>query len=104
VVLGFEGSVASDQLEDRDSQGPNVDPFVVAAADVDLGGEIEVGADDSHHISAHSPREGALRDSKVNDFDSALLSVVENVLGFDVPVAEVVFVEVLQAGDQLPHH
>jgi len=104
VVLGLKGSAAGDQFEDSDSQGPNVHSLVVPSAKVDLGGEVEVGADDSQHVSAHSPRESLLRDAEVHDFEFACLLVVENVLGFDVPVADVVPVQVLQPRDQLPHH
>ncbi len=104
MVLGLERSVAGDETVDSDSEGPEVDAFVVAAAEVDLGGEVEVGADDGQHVSPHSAREGLLRDPEVDDFDPALLCVVENVLGFDVAVADVVSVEVLEARQQLPHH
>ena len=104
MVLGLEGSVAGSQSVDCDSQGPNVHSLVVPAAEVDLGGEVKVGADDGQHVSPHSPRKSLLRNPEVYDFDFALLLVVENVLGFDIAVADVVFVEVLQTRDQLPNH
>ena len=95
MVLGLEGSVAGSQSVDGDSQGPNVHSLVVPAAEV---------ADDGQHVSPHSPRKSLLRNPEVYDFDFALLLVVENVLGFDIAVADVVFVEVLQTRDQLPNH
>ncbi len=104
VVLGLEGRAAGNEFVNSDSEGPNVHPFIVTASDVDFGGEVEVSADDSQHVPPHSPREGPLRNPEVNYFDLSFLSIVENVLGFDVTVAKVVAVEIVEAADELADH
>ena len=68
MVLGFEGSEASYEFVNGDSQNPNFHSFVVTVADVDLGGEVKVSSDDSRHVSAHSPRKGPLQNPEVDYF------------------------------------
>jgi hypothetical protein len=101
VVLGLERRVAGDQSVDGDAEGPKIDTFVVSAAEVYLRCKVVVGADDGEHVTTDAPQEGLLGDAKIDDFDALLDGVVEDVFGFDVAVADVAVVQVLDDFDDL---
>ena len=68
VILRLEGSVASDELVDSDSECPEVDTLVVTAPDINFRSEVQMGADDGEHVAALSPQEGLLGDAEVDQF------------------------------------
>jgi len=104
VVLGFEGGLPSDQLEDGHSQRPEVDALIIAPAEVDLRGEVAVAADDGEHLPLFAHLEGLLGNAEVDDLDGLSLLVVEDVLRLDVAVADVVAVEVGDYPHQPPYN
>ena len=91
----FKRCVASYEFVDHYAESPDVYSLIVASTNVDLRSEIEVGSDDSQHISPDSPRESLFGNPKVNDFNLSRALVVEDVFRFNVSMENVVFVQVL---------
>jgi hypothetical protein len=61
-----------------------------------------MSSNDSEHISPHTPLVSLLADAKVDDFKLFGLGTVKNVFRFDITMADVSVVQVLQSFDQLP--
>lgn len=104
VVLGFKGSVAGDHPEDSDSQGPQIDPLVVASSEVHFRSLVVVSADHGQHVPAHSSLVGLFADAEVDELYCPADRTVEYILGLDVAVAYIPVVQILQRLDQLLDH
>lgn len=96
VVLAFEGSDPCHEFVDGDAESPHVYLFVVASPLEHFWGSVVGSASKSEHISFDSPFDEFFADAKINQFDALLVEVVEDVFRFDVPVADLVGVQVGQ--------
>lgn len=60
--------------------------------------------DYSKHVPPAAPLEGLLADAKIDDLDPLGLPAVENILGLDVPVANIAVMQILDGPDQFLGH
>jgi hypothetical protein len=103
VVLAFEGSDSCHEFVDGDAKSPDIYKFIIAAAFEHLWSPIVGSSCESEHISFDSSFDEFFADSEVDKFDASLVGIVENVLRFDVAVADLVRVHVDQRLDHLVH-
>lgn len=96
MVGRLEGSPSHHESVDSGSEGPQVDHFVVASALEHLGCPVEQSASDGEHVCLPSPIQHLPADAKIDDLDYLLDGVIEDVLRFDIPVADALGVYVGQ--------
>ena len=104
MVLRLERSGTGEHFEDGYSQCPEINPFVVASPDIDFWGLVEMRTNYSKHVPPAAPLEGLLADAEIDDLDPLGLPTVENILGLDVPVANIAVMQILDGFDQFLGH
>ena len=95
VILRLKRRFSCDKLVDSDSERPQIDSLVIAASEIDFRGQIEVRPYNSQHVSSSPSEEGLFADAEIDQFDLLVLLIVEQVFRFDVPVADIFAVDVL---------
>lgn len=103
VVLRLEGRAPAGQSVEEHAGRPHVDALPVAARE-HLGGAVVERAGDGPHLGEDAPPADAPRDAEVDELYGAEDGVVEDVLGFDVSVDDVLLVEVGERHQHLVHH
>ena len=93
LVLRFEGVAEGAEFVEQAAQGPDIALFVVRLLLAEFGREVERGADHGLRKLVASEHLG---DPQVANFDFLVL-VHEDVQSFDIPVQNLVLVDVLEA-------
>ena len=96
--------MASNHLEDRNTQSPQVNSLIVSSSNEDLRSHEEVGSDDCEHVSPLPSKEGPLGDAEVNEFDLFLFFVKQYILRLYIPMADISGVKVLKGSKKLPNN
>jgi hypothetical protein len=104
VILRLERGGASEHFEHGDAESPKINPFVVASADVDLWSLVEMRTNYSKHVPPAPPLKGLLADAKIDYLHSSGLPAVKNILGFDIPMANITVMQVLDSLHELLGH
>jgi hypothetical protein len=104
VILGLERGGASEHFEHGDAESPKINPFVVASADVDLWSLVEMRTNYSKHVPPAPPLKGFLADAEIDYLHSFGLPAVKNILGFDIPMANITVMQVLDSLHELLGH
>jgi hypothetical protein len=89
VVLGFEWSHTLHQLEHRDPQRPQIHSLVISTPLEHLRRTIIRRARERQQLLLASTMHKFLTDAEIDNFDAVFVLVEENVLGFDVAVADI---------------
>ncbi len=101
MVLGLEGGAACHQLEDGDPECPHIYQFVVPSSLEHLRGSVVRCTGEGEHVAFDTSFGQFFADAEVDEDDAMPGLVVEDVFGFDVPVADFVRVDVGEGGHNL---
>lgn len=104
MELGLEGGSLCDELVESDANSPHIDSFIVTAAMEHFRGPVVGGSRDGKHTFFVASFGYFLADAKINELDSLLHFVIQDVFWFDVAVADPVFMDIGHCGDQLEQY
>lgn len=103
MVLRLERSHPSQQLIHSYAQSPHIHQLVIPPSLKHLRRPVVRRPCQSQHLPLDSPSNQLFADSKVNQNDPLLLFIVEDVLGLNIPMANLVRVNVDESLDDLKH-
>lgn len=103
VVLRLEGRHSRHQFEHRYAQSPKIDPLIVSPALEHLGGAIIGRPGEGQHLLLSTTIHQLLTDAEIDQFDTAVSPVIEDVLGLDIPMADLLLMDEGQGLEQLVH-
>jgi hypothetical protein len=97
VIFRLKRGDLFDELIDKDTKGPEVDPFIIASTSEHFRSTIVGCSSHRQHLFTRAPMKAFATTAKINQDGLIILSIVQNVFRFDVSVADMLFVNVLQA-------
>ena len=103
VIFRLKRGDFFDELIDKDTEGPEVDPFIIASTSEHLRSTIVGGSSHRQHLFTSAPMKAFATAAKINQDGLHILSIVQNVFRLDVSVADMLFVNVLQAFDHFKY-
>ena len=99
MVFGLERRIACNKFVDSDTQSPDINSFIIASSEVDLGCKEEISPNDGEHVSATSPQKCLFGYAKINNFNFLILLIIEYIFGFDIPMAYIMRMQVAEGRD-----
>jgi len=101
VVLRLKRRNPSHQFVDGNSECPYIDKFVIPTALEHFRSSVVRSSGECEHISFDAPFGQLPTDPKIDENDSLSGLVIQNVLRFDIPVANFLGVDIGQSFQEL---
>lgn len=89
MILRLEGGRACNKFEHCNTQRPEINSLIISPSEIDFRRKKEVSANNGQHISPDPPQKGLLGYAKINNFDPAILLVIQNILRFDISMTDI---------------
>lgn len=103
VVFRLKGGHSRHQFEHRHTQSPKIDPFIVSPALKHLGSAIIGRPREGQHLLFSTAVHQLLAYPEIDQLDTVVALVIEDVLGLDIPMADLMVVDKDQSLEQLVH-
>ena len=86
--------MASDKFIESDTGCPHINPLIIASTRKHFRSPIIGCTGDGQELSFVAPIRSFLADAKIDKFYFSFLSIIENIFWLDVPMAEIVRMDV----------
>ena len=86
-----------DELIDKNTKGPEINPLIIASTSEHFRSTIVGCSSHRQHLFTRAPMKAFATTAKINQDGLFILSIVQNVFRLDVSVTDMLFVNVLQA-------
>jgi hypothetical protein len=95
VIFGLKRSDILDELIDKHTEGPEVNPFIIASASEHFRSTVVGRASHREHLFAGSSMKALATAAKINQDGPLIFSIIQNVFRLDVSVTDVSLMNVL---------
>ena len=89
MALRLEGRFPSNQLIKSNPNRPNINFLIIPATNKNLGSLIIQSPSNSKHLFLITPILNILTNAKIHNFNILIESIIENIIRFDIPMADI---------------